>query len=96
MIVEYLRYTIEEANQASFVDDYKKAAVPLMKSEYCQNFEFCQCVEDPSQFIIRIQWSSADDHLKSFRGSQEFKEFFEHIKSYINDIDEMRHYNVIG
>jgi len=95
MIVEYLRYTIEKANQTSFIDDYKKGAVPLKKSKYCQSLEFCQCVEDSSKFIIRIQWSSADDHLKGFRGSQEFKEFFTHIKKYIDDIDEMRHYSVV-
>ena len=96
MIVEYLRYTIEDANQASFIDDYNKAAVPLGESEYCQDVEICQCVEDPSKFMIRIQWSSADDHLKGFRGSEEFRKFFAHIKKYVDDIDEMRHYSVVG
>lgn len=95
MIVEYLRYTIDEARQTTFIADYKNGAVPLQSSEYCVSYEFCQCVEDPSKFIIRIQWTSADDHLKKFRGSSEFKEFFTHIKRYLDDIDEMRHYRVI-
>lgn len=94
MIVEYLRYTIDEARQTAFIKNYKAASEPLQKSAYCEQYEFCQCVEDPSKFIIRIQWTSADDHLKRFRGSAEFREFFAHIKPYLDDIDEMRHYEV--
>lgn len=96
MIVEYLRYTIDAARQASFITDYKNASVPLLSSPFCQGFEFCQCVEDPTKFMIRIQWTTAEDHLNKFRGSAEFKDFFVHIKPYINDIDEMRHYDKLS
>ena len=96
MIVEYLRYTIDQERQATFISDYQHAAVPLQASAYCEQYEFCQCVEDPSQFLIRIQWTSAEDHLQGFRGSDEFKAFFTHIKSYIDDIDEMRHYKAMA
>jgi len=92
LIVEYLRYTIDEARQAKFIADYSQASQPLQRSPYCESYEFCQCVEDPTQFIIRIQWSSAEDHLQGFRKSDEFKEFFPSIKAYLDDIDEMRHY----
>lgn len=96
MIVEYLRYTIDDSRQSDFIRDYNDGAVHLTQSEYCEAFEFCQCVEDPSKFIIRIQWSSADDHMKRFRGSQEFKSFFTHIRHYLDDIDEMRHYQSLN
>lgn len=96
MIVEYLRYSIGEARQAQFIADYKAGSHELIKSEYCENYEFCQCVEDESQFIIRIQWTSADDHLHRFRSSNEFKAFFPYIKPYLDDIIEMRHYNALN
>ncbi len=63
-----------------------------MDSSYCRAYELTQCAEDASQFIIRIEWTSADDHLKKFRTSPEFKKFLAFIKPYIKDIDEMRHY----
>lgn len=96
MIVEYLRYSVDAARQAQFIADYKEASQSLKKSPYCENYEFCQCVEDPTQFIIRIQWTSPDDHLKGFRGSDEFKAFFPKIKAYLDDISEMRHYQPIS
>jgi len=95
MIAEYLRYTIPVDQQDAFIADYTEAKVPLMRSPFCTSFELCQCAEDPSQFILRIGWTSPDDHMKGFRGSVEFKEFLGHIRQYIPAIDEMRHYNIV-
>jgi heme-degrading monooxygenase HmoA len=96
MIVEYLRYTIPEDRQAAFVKDYEAARIPLMRSPYAHAFELAQCVDDKMQFIVRIEWSSIDDHLQGFRNSSEFQEFFGHIKQYLSNINEMRHYTPVS
>ena len=50
-----------------------------------------------AQFILRIEWTSAEDHMQKFRKSEEFRAFFAHIRPYLKDISEMRHYErVIG
>ncbi len=92
MIVEYLRYTVDAARQNQFISDYTAAEKPLLASPHAMSFDMCQCVEDPTQFILRIEWTSAEDHLQRFRGSDDFKKFFAHIKPYLDDIGEMRHY----
>lgn len=94
MIVEYLRYTIPAERQDHFIRDYTNAKEPLLRSPYARSFEMCQCVEDPTQFILRIEWTSAEDHLNRFRGSDEFNAFFGHIRPYLQSIDEMRHYEL--
>jgi heme-degrading monooxygenase HmoA len=92
MIVEYIRYTVPAERQEAFIRDYAAAKQPLMRSPYARGFDMCQCVEDPSKFFVRIEWTSADDHMKGFRGSDEFKAFFAHIRAYVGMIEEMRHY----
>ena len=92
MIVEYLRYKIDADRQQDFIKDYQAAATPLLSSPHALSFDMCQCVEDPEQFILRIEWTSPEDHLGKFRGSAVFKEFFGHIRPYLDDIAEMRHY----
>ena len=96
MIVEYLRYEIPEPQREQFVADYRAAKVPLLQSPYALSFDICQCDEDPGQFILRIEWTSAEDHLGRFRGSPEFRAFFAHIKPYVGNILEMRHYERLG
>lgn len=94
MIVEYLRYTIPEGDRAAFIAAYEAAKSPLLASPHALGFEMAQCVEDPGEFILRIEWTSAEDHLQRFRGSAEFKDFFGHIRAYVGAITEMRHYQV--
>jgi hypothetical protein len=49
-------------------------------------------VEDPDYYPLRIEWDSTDGHMKGFRTSREFKPFFEAVKPFFNEIQEMRHY----
>ena len=94
MIVEYIRYTIDEARRTSFTEAYKVAALQLDKSVYCKGYELTECEEEAGQFILRILWTSTEDHLNGFRRSPEFRDFFVAIKPYVNDIKEMRHYRL--
>ena len=51
-----------------------------------------RCVEEPSEFILRIEWPSAEAHMQEFRGSPAFRAFFAHVRPFVGDIREMRHY----
>ena len=51
-------------------------------------------MEDPDAFVLRIEWTSAEDHLQGFRRSAEFGSFLPEIRPYIDEIEEMRHYGV--
>lgn len=92
MIVEYLRYSVPEGEGEAFVAAYAAAMVPLLQSPHALSFDLSRCVEDPGQFILRIEWSSAEDHMERFRGSPEFRAFFQHVRPYLGAIEEMRHY----
>ncbi|MDJ0755143.1 MAG: antibiotic biosynthesis monooxygenase family protein [Ardenticatenaceae bacterium] len=94
MVVEYIRYRISSEKQNSFLEAYSKAASALDDSEYCLGYELSHCEEEPDRFILRIEWTSTEDHLGKFRSSPEFRAFLPHIRPYINDIEEMQHYQL--
>lgn len=94
MIVEYIRYSIEEARQAAFEAAYKEAQAPLAGSPHCLAYELARCVDEPNSYVLRIEWDSAEGHLGGFRRSPEFKNFLEPIRPYLGDIAEMRHYEL--
>ncbi|MCU1236219.1 MAG: antibiotic biosynthesis monooxygenase [Candidatus Solibacter sp.] len=96
MIVEYTRYKIDEQRRSVFEQACKKAREPLAASAYCLAYEFSRCTEDPQYYVLRIEWDSEEGHLKGFRSSPEFKSFFASVRPYVEDIEEMRHYQVIS
>lgn len=95
MTVEYIRYRIDDARRAAFVAAYREAAKALDDSEYCLGYQLTHCEEEPDRFILRIDWTSTDDHLGKFRSSEQFRRFFRHIRPYVDDIEEMQHYQVV-
>jgi hemoglobin len=94
MIVEYIRYRIAEPQHAAFEEAYQRASGPLGEAEQCVDFELARCVEDPGAYVLRIRWTSTEDHLEGFRKGKHFAAFFAEIKPYLESIEEMRHYRV--
>ena len=94
MIVEYARYKIDVPRRPAFENDYAEAAKSLLASAHCLAYELSQCTEDRAYYVLRMEWDSEEGHLKGFRGSPEFREFFKYVKPYVNDMEEMRHYKV--
>jgi quinol monooxygenase YgiN len=95
MIVEYIRYKIESEQHKEFEDAYDKAGKSLRASPHCIQYELSNCIEEPKSYILRIEWDSQDGHLKGFRTGPEFQTFFEAVRPFYNNIEEMHHYNVI-
>jgi quinol monooxygenase YgiN len=92
MSIEYIRYKIHPDSHEAFIAAYSESAKSLDASEYCQSYELSQCEEEPERFILRIEWSSTEDHLQGFRKSKEFRSFLPSIRPYIDNIEEMQHY----
>ncbi|MFI6787922.1 antibiotic biosynthesis monooxygenase [Nonomuraea sp. NPDC050383] len=92
MIVEYIRYRIPDERSVDFEEAYGKAAVFLAKAPQCVDYELSRCVDEPVCYILRITWSSAEDHTQGFRNSELFPGFLAAIRPYVGMIEEMRHY----
>jgi quinol monooxygenase YgiN len=94
MVVEYIRYTIDDDRTEAFEDAYRRAGDSLEASKHCERYEVSRCSEDPTQHVVRIEWDSEEGHLSGFRQSSEFRTFFEAVGPFVHDIEEMRHYQV--
>ena len=92
MIVEYIRYEIPAERKAAFIDAYRDASIELRASKHCLRYEVTQCTEEPTSFVVRIEWDSLDGHMLGFRKEPSFPSFFAKVKPFFDQIREMRHY----
>ena len=90
--VEYIRYRIPEEQSAEFLSAYTRAAAVLAVAPQCVDYELTRCEEDFEHYVLRITWTSTEDHLEGFRTSELFPDFLAEIRPYIPSIQEMRHY----
>ncbi|GCF07953.1 antibiotic biosynthesis monooxygenase family protein [Dictyobacter arantiisoli] len=94
MIVEYTRYSVAEGQGEALENAYQHAQSALKESPHCLSYELSRCAEEPTSYILRIEWDSSEGHLQGFRKSPEFQGFFENVRPFFNNIQEMRHYEV--
>ena len=94
MIVEYIRYELKAHTPDALIAAYCNAAEQLDAAPECIDYELAQCVENANVMILRIRWQSAEAHMKSFRSGPQFPAFLGHIREFVPEITEMRHYAV--
>ena len=95
MVVEYIRYTVKDADRGKeLVAAYQKARASLDAAPQCLAYELSVCVEDASAYTLRIEWKSTEDHLQGFRKGPYFAAFFAAIGGFVKEIAEMRHYQM--
>jgi hemoglobin len=94
VIVEYVRYRVPDAGSGAFEEAYRRAASSLEASPNCLRYEVAGCTEEPGVYIVRIEWDSAEGHLAGFRRSAEFQTFFQAVRPFVDNIEEMHHYDI--
>lgn len=92
--VEIIRYKVQPAQQDEFETAYAEAGKYLQASKYCLSYQVIHGEEEPENFIVVIHWTSKDEHLNGFRKSAEFGPFFNLVRPFYNNIQEMKHYTV--
>jgi quinol monooxygenase YgiN len=90
MVIEYIRYEVTDAD--ALVLAYQEASNALDASPHCLSYELSRCTEEPSWFLLRIEWDSTEGHLQGFRKSPEFARFLQAVRPFLSQIREMRHY----
>ena len=95
MITEYIRYTLVAHEPAAFIAAYAEAGRHLTASPECLGYELTQCIDDERTFVLRIQWTSAQAHMESFRNGPHFPPFLALIRPFVPEILEMRHYQAM-
>ena len=92
MVLEIIRYLINEGQENQFEEDYGKAAEYLDSSPHCLNYTLARSNKESNRYAMLIEWDSAEGHLAGFRKSSDFGKFFALVKPYFDMIEEMEHY----
>ncbi|MEV5505369.1 putative quinol monooxygenase [Streptomyces orinoci] len=93
MTVEYIRYRIADPDRRrAFEKAYAAAVGHLYAAPQCLGYELAHGVEEPERYVLRIEWTSVEDHEQGFRRGPHFPPFLAGIEPYLPDIEEIRHY----
>lgn len=92
MIFEDTRYQLINKSADELISAYRSAASSLGAAPECLGYEVSRGVDQPGCVIVRTMWTSAKDHRDGFRNGPHFPRFFSHVRPFVCDLSEMRHY----
>ena len=92
MITEFIRYRISPENAQAFEQAYQKAEPILRNSAHCLGYRLLRGVEESENWILILEWDSVEGHENGFRKEPSFREFFDLVKPFLTQIQEMKHY----
>lgn len=96
VVIEYIRYRVPRERHEEFEAVWAGAQTALREAPQCESYEVARGLEEPDNYIVRIEWSSLEDHEQGFRQSAGFGRFFQAVKPFFDQIEEMRHYEFTG
>ena len=92
--VEIIRYNVQQSQQTDFETAYIAAGKYLKASPYCLGYQVIHGNDEPDNYIVIIHWTSKEEHMSGFRKSEEFIPFFNLVKPFYTNIQEMKHYDL--
>ena len=87
MTTEIMRYKIPTEAEA-FESAYQKTEPILQNSRYCLGYQLLRGVEEPENWILLLHWDSVEGHEQGFRKETEFRDFFNLVRPFLNQVQE--------
>ncbi len=94
MILELATIDIRQGTNHEFEQNLEKAQGVISKSKGYIGHQFQKCMEQDNRYVLLIQWQTLEDHTKSFRESDLFKEWRALIGPYFETPPTVQHYEL--
>ena len=75
MILEHALLPVTPGREAEYEAAFAQAKALIKASPGCLGVQVSRCLEQPSQYLLLVQWETLEDHTEGFRGSPAFQQW---------------------
>jgi heme-degrading monooxygenase HmoA len=75
MILEHAVVDIRAGQENAFEAAFAEAKTVLAAADGCRSISLRRGVEDPSRYLLLVEWDALDDHMVGFRESERFTQW---------------------
>lgn len=93
MILEVAMFTIKPGQGPAFEKAMAKAKQVISASPGFRGLEIGASIENPGRYMLRVWWSTVNDHMVTFRQSPRFQEWRAHIQGFFAAPPAVEHFN---
>ncbi|MGE4483117.1 antibiotic biosynthesis monooxygenase family protein [Acidocella sp.] len=81
MVTEFAQIEIKPGMEEAFIAGVAKSRPLFLAAEGCFGMGLQRSVEEPTKFLLMVQWESVEAHMVTFRESPAFQEWRNNVGS---------------
>jgi heme-degrading monooxygenase HmoA len=96
MITELGMLQINEGSEAEFEKAMLRAPELFGRAHGFRSFTVKRCVEEPSRYLLLVEWDTLEDHTEGFRESPLLQEWRDLASGFVAGRGDQLHFRSVG
>ena len=92
MILEHALLPIAPGREEEFEVAFGEAKRIISAMPGFRNLTLSRCLEQPSSYLLLVEWGSLEDHTEGFRGSPEYQEWRRLLHHFYEPFPVVQHF----
>ena len=92
MILEVAILNVIPKQTQSFEADFAKAQTIISQMSGFKSLQLKRCIENPSRYLLLVEWQSLTDHTEGFRQSADYQKWKALLHHYYQPFPTVEHY----
>ena len=95
MILEHAVLDVVPGEESAFEDAFAQAKTIIASMAGFQSLRLSRCVEQPSRYLLLVEWDRLEDHTEGFRGSSEYDQWRALLHHFYEPFPTVEHYELL-
>jgi heme-degrading monooxygenase HmoA len=95
MIVEHAVLDVRPGEEARFEEAFAEATSIVAESLGFLNLRLERCIENPSRYLLLMEWARLEDHTEGFRGSPAYERWRALLHHFYEPFPTVEHYEPV-
>ena len=92
MILEVATLDVRAGQEDEFEAAFKRALPIIAGMQGYISHQIRRCLENPSRYILLVEWAKLEDHTQGFRGSPQYQEWRALLHHFYDPFPTVEHY----
>lgn len=92
MILEHALLPVIPGRESEFRTAFARARPIIAGMPGCRSVRLSQSLEQPSSFLLLVEWDRLEDHTEGFRGSPEYLEWKALLHHFYDPFPDVQHF----
>lgn len=92
MVLEVGDIAVTPGSEAAFAEAYRSVREVVATTPGCRSVRMTQGIENPSRFVLLVEWDSVEAHEQNFRATDRFTRWRAAIGPYFAAAPQVEHF----